>query len=166
MSTVWWWVVPDKEAGATTRPRDAKLVSTSNSGAQYAAWIQGGSYQGQSRFQGPFTTQAAAKAANPGGGSTSDVIKAGVNAGVSADQTVGGAIGAGVAAATAAKNAASNISSITGFLSALGSANLWIRVVKIVAGSVILFIGVAHLTGLDSKLTGVASKAVAAAPLL
>jgi hypothetical protein len=71
-------------------------------------------------------------------------------------------------ASTAAGEAASatGISSVTGFLSTLGDANLWIRVVKIVAGSVILFIGVAHMTGLDSKITGIAGKAVSAAPLL
>jgi hypothetical protein len=71
-------------------------------------------------------------------------------------------------ASTAAGEAASatGISSVTGFLSTLGSANLWIRVVKIVAGSIILFIGVAHLTGLDQKVTGIASKALSAAPLL
>lgn len=77
-------------------------------------------------------------------------------------------ITAGRVASTAAEQAgaATGISSITGFLSTLGSANLWIRVVKIVAGSIILFIGVAHLTGLDQKITGIAGKAVSAAPLL
>jgi hypothetical protein len=69
-------------------------------------------------------------------------------------------------ASTAAQEAGTSISSVTGFLSTLGSANLWIRVVKIIAGSIILFIGVAHLTGADSKITGIAGKAVAAAPLL
>lgn len=74
----------------------------------------------------------------------------------------------GRVASTAAGEAASatGISSVTGFLSTLGSANLWIRVVKVIAGSIILFIGVAHLTGLDQKVTGIAGKAVAAAPLL
>jgi hypothetical protein len=74
----------------------------------------------------------------------------------------------GRVASTAVNEAAdaTGISSITGFLSTLGSANLWIRVVKIIAGSVILFIGVAHLTGLNDKVTGIAGKALAAAPLL
>lgn len=74
----------------------------------------------------------------------------------------------GRVASTAVQQAAGStgISSITGFLSALGSANLWIRVIKIVTGSIILFIGVAHLTGLNDKLTGIAGQAVKAAPLL
>lgn len=69
-------------------------------------------------------------------------------------------------ASTAAQEAGSSISSVTDFLGGLTSANLWIRVVKIVAGGIILFIGLAHLSGFDDKLTGIAGKAVSAAPLL
>lgn len=58
------------------------------------------------------------------------------------------------------------ITSVEGFLSALGNLNLWIRVVKIVAGGVILAIGLAKLTGADQHVTGVTKKAIAAAPLL
>ena len=58
------------------------------------------------------------------------------------------------------------ITSVTGFLSALGNLNLWIRVAKVVAGGVILAIGLAKLTGADKTIGGVAAKAVKVAPLL
>jgi hypothetical protein len=72
-------------------------------------------------------------------------------------------------AGTAVSQAGASIpglSSVTGFLSALTEGNLWIRVVKIIAGGVILFIGLAHLTGFDNTVGGITKKAVSAAPLL
>lgn len=58
------------------------------------------------------------------------------------------------------------ITSVTGFLSALGDLNLWIRVAKVVAGGIILIVGLAKLTGADKAIGGVAAKAVKVAPLL
>jgi hypothetical protein len=60
----------------------------------------------------------------------------------------------------------SAISNVDQFVSALGSANLWIRVAKVTIGGVILIVGLAKLTGLDAKAPGIVKTAVKAAPLL
>ena len=89
---VWWWVVPPAQQGDSTRPSSAVLISTTTSGALYNALVGGGSgtYNGQtvSRFQGPFQSESEARAANPSGGSESQVIAAGAGAGL---QAAGGA---------------------------------------------------------------------------
>jgi hypothetical protein len=61
---------------------------------------------------------------------------------------------------------AAAISSVADFLQGLTSANLWIRVAKIVVGGAILLIGLAKITGADKAIGGVAKKAVAVAPFL
>lgn len=107
-------------------------------------------------IQGPFTTQSAANAAipaiqqaNPAPGVVGQVAKD------NASNPLG-----------AAANAATDISSTTGFLSTLGEPNLWIRIVKVVAGGLILIVGLLKLTGSDKAIGGVAAKAVRVAPLL
>jgi hypothetical protein len=52
------------------------------------------------------------------------------------------------------------------FLSALSSANTWIRVAKVAIGGTIVIVGLAKLTGADKSLGGITAKAVKAAPLL
>ena len=71
-------------------------------------------------------------------------------------------------ASTAASEAgqATGITSVVQFLSGLTSANLWIRVAKVIAGGVILIVGLVKLTGLDSRAPAVVQTAVKAAPLL
>jgi len=101
-------------------------------------------------IQGPFTTQAAANAAIPA------IQKANPSPGV-----------LGEVAADNNSNplgqAASGITTLEGFLSALGDKNLWIRTAKIVIGGSLLLVGVAHLTGADSKI---AKTAIKYAPLM
>lgn len=58
------------------------------------------------------------------------------------------------------------IATLGGFLRGLTSASLWIRVVKVIAGGVILTVGLVKMTGFDQKAGGVAAKAVKLAPLL
>ena len=107
-------------------------------------------------IQGPFKTQALANAAIP-------AIQAANPApgvlGQTAKDNAGNPVGA----------VASGLSAITspnGFFSALGSSNLWVRAVKVIAGGVILIIGLLKLTGADQHIGGYAAKAVKAAPLL
>lgn len=160
MATVYWWIVPDSEADASSRPANAKLVTTPESGPQYDAWVHGNSYQGQSRFQGPFTSKQAALQAPAGGESTLQQIKAGISAGAQSDV---GVIGTGTRAEQAAKK---TIPDLASFLAMLTDRNLWIRVVKIIAGGAILLVGLAKLTGMDKTAGSIASKAVKVAPLL
>lgn len=61
---------------------------------------------------------------------------------------------------------ASDVSSVVGFLSTLGEATTWIRIAKVVAGGMILIVGLLKLTGADKAIGGFASKAVKVAPLL
>jgi hypothetical protein len=56
--------------------------------------------------------------------------------------------------------------SLQNFFSALGSANLWIRVTKIAFGGTLLIVGLVKITGADKTVGGVAAKAVKIAPLL
>lgn len=52
------------------------------------------------------------------------------------------------------------------FLQGLASGNLWVRVAKVVAGGLILTVGLVKLTGLDAKAPKIVKTAVKAAPLL
>lgn len=71
-------------------------------------------------------------------------------------------------AATVAKDAANatGLGSVVDFLQGLTSANLWIRVSKVVIGGALLLVGVIKLTGADQRLGGLAAGAVKVAPLL
>jgi len=92
-ATVWWWVVPPAQQNDTTRPANAVLISTPTTGALFSALSGGGTgtWNGKqvSRFQGPFSSEAEARAANPSGGSPGQVIAAGVGAGLGAASGVG-----------------------------------------------------------------------------
>ena len=156
MATVWWWVVRPAEQGASSRPADAQLVSTPDSGPAYDAWVHNGTYQGKSRFQGPFTSKQDAQKSPAGGESTLQQVKAGIGAGLKSDV---GVLGTGA-------RAAQKVPSITSFLSMLTDKNLWIRVIKIIAGGAMLIVGLAKLTGADKTAGSLAGKAVRVAPLL
>lgn len=69
----------------------------------------------------------------------------------------------GVKAAAEAGDALSGIDAVGQFFNDLRDASTWIRVGKIVAGSALLLIGLAKLTGFSK---GIAGKAVKAAPFL
>jgi hypothetical protein len=95
-------------------------------------------------IRGPYPTQAKA------------------NAAITGIQKAHPAPGA-VAQATGNTGLPSSLTSgITGFLGALTSASTWIRVTKVIAGSALLLVGVAKLSGAG----GIAAKAVKVAPLL
>lgn len=107
-------------------------------------------------IQGPFTTQAAANAAIPA------IQKANPAPGVlgqAAKDNASNPVGA-------VANAASKITSLSDFLSVLGEPDLWIRVAKVIAGGLILIVGLLKLTGTDKTIGGIAAKAVKVAPLL
>ena len=92
---VYWWVVPPAQQSDSSRPSSAQLISTTTAGALYTALLGGGTgtYNGAqvSRFQGPFTSEAEARAANPAGGSEAQQIAAGAGAGLAAAGGVGAA---------------------------------------------------------------------------
>lgn len=52
----------------------------------------------------------------------------------------------------------SGLGDFAGFLQALGSANTWIRVGKVVIGGVLIIVGAAHLTGAGGAVKEIASK--------
>jgi hypothetical protein len=86
------------------------------------------------KWQGPFATQAQAKAAaNPQQQSPNPVNDA-VNA---------------------AQNATGSLGSL---ISALTSSNTWIRVVKVVIGGVLLIVGLVHITGVSGTAADAARK--------
>lgn len=80
-----------------------------------------------------------------------------------------GAVQAAVAGASQAANSIPGVSAlnaIQGLITGLTSANLWIRVAKMIIGGAMLLVGLAKLTGLDQKATGIAKTAVKAVPFL
>jgi len=163
MATVWWWIKPANESDANGRPKDAVLISDSDTSQQYNTLLNSGNitYQGKeyNRTQGPFNTKADALKAPAGGGSILQQIQAGLGAGLKSDV---GALGTGARAAQAAKN----IPTLGSFLAMLTDKNLWIRVVKIIAGGAMLIVGLAKLTGADKTAGSLAARAVKVAPLL
>jgi hypothetical protein len=169
MATYWFVIVPTSEANVSSKPANAKIVSAASGTAAYNAYSQTGvPYNGYVRFQGPFTSEAAAQAASPTGDSTAQVIAAGVGAGVSETVMPGDSTAAGEAAAVAAtninnpldflKNIAGGIGEIGDAIHALTEENTWIRIAKVVAGGLLLLIGLAHITGAENKVASIARK--------
>jgi YHS domain-containing protein len=56
------------------------------------------------------------------------------------------------------QNAIPGLTQIGDFFGALGQANTWIRVAKVVAGGALLIIGIAHITGAANAAASVARK--------
>jgi hypothetical protein len=63
------------------------------------------------------------------------------------------------AAGEAGVPATSTLGEVKDIVTALGSANLWIRVAKVVIGGIVLVIGLAHITGASNTVAAVARKA-------
>lgn len=105
---------------------------------------------------GPYPSQAAATAvANGDKNTTTGVPGTGKKPGVSTS-TVNSSNG----------HLPNPLSALESLLGDLTSANLWIRVAKVIAGGVILTVGLIKLTGADKTAGGIAAKAVKVAPLL
>ena len=67
-------------------------------------------------------------------------------------------------AANAAKSAAKSLGTFT--IAGISGTNLVVRGGKMVIGAILIFIGIAHLSGLNEKVPGVAGKVLKAAPLI
>ncbi len=72
--------------------------------------------------------------------------------------TAGNSPGSVVGGVTNAAVNATGINAIGGFFSALGEANTWIRVAKVVVGGALLIIGLVHITGADNAVASIARK--------
>lgn|SRR5487761_99591 len=174
MASVDWWVV--SPGGNQSNGANSQVIQTAQGSAEDNALLSGGTVKvGSSnlaRYLGPYQTQQQAKTAKPdsslqfagsliGLGATSAI------AGATANPALGSVAPAvGAATGTAAGAIGSTIGSVANFLQGLTTANLWIRVAKIIAGGAILLIGLAKITHLDQKVGSVASKAVKVAPFL
>jgi hypothetical protein len=164
----WWVVVPPSEAGASSIPKDAQIISTTPGTPSDSTLGQDGTItiagKQWTRFLGPYPSQQAAQTAAPESGLQYIGTLIGVAAGAAAEGATQPGNSSLPGAAGAAGGAA--VPSVLGFLSGLTSANLWIRVAKVIAGGVILIVGLVKLTGLDSKAPAIVQTAVKAAPLL
>ena len=103
---------------------------------------------------GPYPTQAAAQKAAEGDPATHPGIP---GTGTKVPVTVSTAGSSG-----GTFKLPNPLSGIQGFLADITSANLWIRVAKVIIGGAILLTGLAKMTGAG----GIAAKAVKVAPLL
>ena len=141
MATVYWWVVPVAEANAAVRPADARIISTPDSGPEYAALVAGGSYGGAARFQGPFTSQGTAQAAPASGGNAIGVALAGIGAGLQSVPGAGGNL-----------LSQSPWTSITDVFQALqkgaawiGNRQNWVRIAEVIMGVALVIVAVNEL---------------------
>lgn len=103
-------------------------------------------------INGPYATQKLANAAIPA------IQKAHPAPGTIQQVTAGGQ-------GNAANGGGLNPDTFTGIISALTSANTWIRVAKVTVGSIILIVGLVKLTGIMND-NGAVKKVLKAAPLL
>lgn len=146
MTNTWFVMIPPSYASKTTQekelvdfvvsfPAGSQAWNDANAGRVLSAAESntGSAGVGEQlvKWQGPFATQAEAHtAANPQQQSANPVNDA-VNA---AQNSSGLSIPA----------------SIGNFFAALGEANTWIRVAKVIVGGVLLIVGLVHITGADS----------------
>jgi len=153
----WFVMVPPSYEKASTAEKehydfrveytDPKTIAAVEAGkiVSTARGYQDTGYGGQDlvKWQGPFATEAQALAAqNPQQQSANPVNNA-VNAAENSS-TVG--------------NALSIPASIGNFFAALGEANTWIRVAKVIIGGALVLIGLAHMSGADNAVATAARR--------
>ena len=167
--TVWWWVVPPAQQNDTTRPGSAQLISTTTSGALYDALLGGGTgtLNGQqvSRFQGPFTSESAARAANPSGGSEGQVIAAGAGAGLQAAAGVGLPSVPGASASNPLAGIGDIAAAMKAFYSAVTDGKMWRSLAWILLGAVLMLAGILLWIGPSASRSIPGGGAVAGAVL-
>jgi len=161
MTTVWWWVVGSQaEQGDSSRPADARLISTPDSGAEYNALVTGGSYNGLYRYQGPFTSQSAAQSATASPSvSGLQELEAGTQAaGDESGNPIAEAAGLAAGGTSDLTNPLQFLGDIANIFGDLTEASTWIRFAKIVVGGTLIIVGVAHLSGAEKAAKDIASK--------
>jgi hypothetical protein len=149
VAEVWWVVVPLSEQNSTTRPTNAKVISTQVGSSAYNTWLNtdNGQVSGLVRYMGPFNSEAAAKSAFPGPLTIGDWVAAGVAgamAGAGNEPNPATSVGAGAAVGTAAD--------------ALGSFNIgswFMRIGEILLGLVLVGVGVARITGAQNFISNI-----------
>jgi hypothetical protein len=166
-ATVWWWVVPPAQQGDTSRPGSAQLISTTTSGALYTALLGNGTgtLNGQqvSRFQGPFTSESEARAANPAGGSEAQVIAAGAGAGLQAAGGVGLPTIPGASAANPLAGLGDVAAALKAFYSAVTDGKMWRSVAWILLGALLVFNGIVLWLRIPQRGAAVAAAGARAA---
>ena len=160
---VYWWVVPPAQQNDSSRPSSAQLISTTTAGALYTALLGGGTgtYNGAqvSRFQGPFTSEAEARAANPAGGSESQVIAAGAGAGLAAAGGVGLPTVPGASAANPLQGLGDVAAALKAFYSAVTDGKMWRSVAWVLLGLVLMVSGILLWLKVPQKAAGAAATA-------
>jgi len=155
MATPTWFVmIPPAYKNASTAEKehydfrvqytDARTIAAVNAGKIISAarGYQDTGYGGQDliKWQGPFATEAEAQAAqNPQQQSPNPVNNA-------------------VNAAENSSGVLSIPASIGNFFAALGEANTWIRIVKVIIGGALVLIGVAHMSGAENAVASAARR--------
>ena len=148
-----WWVIS---------------VSTQNGKPWQAISFQGTQAAAQSKSQGgiiagPFLTEAqAAAAGNYWSSGTHHQFTD--NPSLSSANPVKNTTAAAAAIGTSAVNTVTNAvapwaSGLTQFLANITSSTLWIRIAKVVAGGVLMIVGLAHITGASNAVALAARKA-------
>jgi hypothetical protein len=139
------------------------LISTTTSGALYNALIQGGtgSYNGRqvSRFQGPFTSESEARAANPAGGSEAQQIIAGAGAGLSAAGGVGLPTIPGADASNPLQGLGDVAAALKAFYTAVTDGKMWRSIAWIVLGLILMVNGILLWLKIPQRAAGIAGAA-------
>lgn len=148
-----WWVGGYIEAG---------MSASGSSGTPYFPFVfqaanhaQAVANDGAKLLAGPFSTQQAAQ----DWATAYEKNPATLHAGSSLPKSPGNPVpgsngnnGAGTVTGDTPPAPVSGLAAIGQFFTNLGSANLWIRVAKVVIGGALLIIGLAHMTGSDHAI--------------
>jgi hypothetical protein len=149
--TDWWVLVPAAaEQNAAGVVSGAFVVSVAQGSAvdsqllgNYAGKVTVGGKTGYLRA-GPFTTAAAAAAYLKTGAAAAGTGIPGVSIAPSGAVTT--------------SNPLAGLAAIGQFFTSLGEVNTWIRVAKVLAGGLLLVIGLVHITGADNAIATAARK--------
>lgn len=149
MATVWWVVVPLAEQNATTRPANAKVVSTQENSTAYSTLLNTdtGTVNGYVRYMGPFTSLQQAQNAAPGALNAGDwtlAVIAGLGLGVGNNPNPASAVGLGGAVGT-------GVDQIGSFL----TGNWILRIGEILLGIVLVGVGIARITGAQNAISNI-----------
>lgn len=144
-STGSWWAyyLPGVVGQADTELVGAVRAPSKEAAAQDVANAEAGTPASDVKVWGPYSTQQ--EAANRA-----------AQVGANGDTTSQSLTGLGNAAASTLGNPLTGLAAIGDFFSRLTEADTWIRVGKVLAGGVLLIIGLAHMTGAENGIAKIA----------
>lgn len=162
-ATDWWVVVPPGEVNSAKVPADAMILSAQVGSGDDSTLLNQGtiSYGGKkyTRLMGPFTSEAAAKAATPSTKLSildlAGLVAGGAEAVASSGATAGGNDPTASTGGDLTPSWSLKFGNVTGLLT---------RILKVGIGAFLLLAGLMKLTGTDKAALGIAGAAAGRLP--